>query len=204
MSKRKRTNNKKGSNNETNSSYTKQELIEMLAQAHFEAMKLFEKEKELKEQALEKQALKKERKQSSKQARKRTKGEIIKNIFQFFFFPSKAYDNFKGINIADDLLSSFVSLIWALVGHALRIIATILTVGTLYLFFRDSLHRDFGDILATFFLISLEVIAFLFGNLFIFASKDLEKEKDKNYIMSHASMFFAILAIVITIILATK
>ena len=191
----------KGTNNMLNA-FTKEEMIEINAEAQYRAMKRLEQEK--KEQALKEQMLKENSKKEQHQHNdKRTKREIIKSNLQFYFCPAKAYEKYgKGINYADNFTVGVISFIWHALGRLLRISFYFTTIGTVIHLCREK--WAITTIMPALVIFGLGFLALMFGNLCIYIGKDIEKVRDTDTILGHSSNFLAILAIVLSIVLSAK
>lgn len=169
-----------------NNHMSKENLIEIQAEAYYRALKRIEDER-LKED-------------DQKPAKKKyTRVETFLFIFNFLFWPWKINKKFTINNrVYDGILIMFVSGVLYVIGFLLWLVGMLEVINVI---------RQVVTIGITENLVSIWGIAFfllLFGSVFTLAGREFEKETDSNRIYAYSASIIALISCVVSIITLVK
>lgn len=158
--------------------YDREDIIEIYAEAYYQALKRTEIEKNEHMHPL---------KSSIK------KSDILVVLLQLLYKPK----HIKKGNMADGLLKLITTMILDTIGYSLRLVIIIVLISLVVK------HRDFSlfNIIMG---ILFSILGFLYSGFFLATSKELEQNKDSNYVISYSASLMGILAFVLALIALFK
>lgn len=183
--KRKNHNILKDSQTNVNMIYTKEELIEIQCEAYYQALRKIQAEKE---------KIIEEKRSSFKWWENAL---FILNLALFPWCINKKF-KFKG-NFADGILTMAVSFSMGFIGFMAWLLAIICIGKAIYSIVNHNVlfPQLFDEILYSF-------ILFLFGGIFVLASKEVSMETDNQKIYAYSASFMAVISAVIALIMLFK
>ena len=155
---------------------TKEELIDIYADAYYKALKRIENES----------------KSENEPEHKVKKYEWVQYFLNVLFFPWKIHEKFKlKDNIYDDMLTLIISLIMYFIGGFLQLVSLGGVIGII---------NNIGKLQVTVLLwIGVIVIYCLFfASVIIISAKQFSKEKDSNKIYAVSSIIIALISCIIS------
>ncbi len=158
---------------------TKEELIDIYADAYYKALKRIENES-------------KSENEPEHKVKKYKKYEWVQYFLNVLFFPWKIHEKFKlKDNIYDDMLTLIISLIMYFIGGFLQLVSLGGVIGII---------NNIGKLQVTVLLwIGVIVIYCLFfASVIIISAKQFSKEKDSNKIYAVSSIIIALISCIIS------
>lgn len=182
--------NKKNSDNQSMipKYYSRDEMIEMQAEAYCRALEMAEDRKKKKYDEV------KERAKNIKFEEK------IKFVFWMIFLPNKAKEK---AGLREDITNGLFTLISSIVvagsGHVIRFFASVFFIGSIILAATNSiLLRDFIIILP------ITIFSFIFGAIMILSGQEIAQERDPAKITVYSAGVFALISMIISMISLLK
>ncbi|MBR3834410.1 MAG: hypothetical protein IKJ73_08825 [Lachnospiraceae bacterium] len=127
---------------------------------------------------------------------KQTLKDKIRFIFYMLVLPGKAQENLGlDVRVYDILLSIFVSGVFKLIGHVIRIISIVLTIALSI----DAFNKDV-NLFVIINVILVGIVLMLMGSLFILAGDEFEKQDDKNCLYAYSASFIALITLIVSVI----
>lgn len=186
MSRRKTKKTKQQFIKHESNNLSKEQMIEIQAEAYYRALKRIEDEKaKINEQKLEK--------------RKYKWYEEVLFFFNIFLWPWKINKRFSISNrIYDSIPVLFVSGILRLVGGSMWLIGLVGIASEIY---SVVIQKSINNILST---STLAFVLVLLGSIFILAGGEFEKETDSNKIYAYSASIIALVSCIVSIFMYNK